>query len=619
MSTSENIVEQANGLLRRLREGSDVTDGERIAMFRELVSTKLIKTYVHMLPLVMNLESQPYTLSDHFAFEPLFSTHLAPELTLKTGRQTGKSQSVAARGVMLCNAIPNFSLLYVTPLYEQIRRFSTQYVRPLVEQSPMKALWTSTHTENSVLQRSFTNGSKMYFSFAWLDADRLRGISAKGGVSIDEVQDMDSAHIPIIMETLSAAKDWGIKTFSGTPKTLDGTLEGCWSASSQAEWVMICPRCGKENIPAMGYDLDDMIGPFHPDISEERPGTICARCKRPISPRLGRWWHKYPELRMTAPGYHIPQIVMPMHYSKPLKWSHLLGKRNGAGNTTTAMFYNEVLGESYDIGTKLVNLPDLQAAAILPWRNVPDAPIEVLSRLRDYTLRILSVDWGGGGEKQVSFTTAAIIGVRPDGKLDVIYGRRLLTPHDHLREARELLSLFGQFECHLFAHDYTGAGDLRETFMIQVGLPLDRVAPVAYVGAARQGILIRKPATATRPRTYWQLDKTRSLVLTCSCIKLKRILFFQDDYQNKDNKGLLRDFLALIENKTETHGAGELYQIIRAASQSDDFAHAVNIGSCIAWEVTGTWPDLARDAGFSTSPGAMELGDPEDPWGDGSY
>jgi hypothetical protein len=613
MSTSEILVAKANELLQRLRSGEHVPDGARVTMFKELVETRLLRTYVHMLPLILNLEGQPFTLSDHFAFEPLFHTRLTPEITLKTGRQTGKSQSISARGVLLCNAIPNFSLLYVTPLYEQIRRFSTQYVRPLIEQSPLRTLWTNTSTENSVLQRSFTNNSKMYFSFAYLDADRLRGISAKGGVSIDEVQDMNPEHIPIIMETMSAAKDWGIKTFTGTPKTLDGTLETFWSESSQAEWVTTCPHCHKDNIPAMGLDLERMIGPYHPGISEERPGTICAKCGKPINPRTGRWWHRYPKLRWTQPGYHVPQIIMPMHYAKPTKWLHLLGKQNGAGNTTTAMFYNEVLGESYDVGTKLVNLTDLQAAAVLPWRNIPEAPIEVLGRLRDYTLRILAVDWGGGGEKRVSFTTAAVLGVRPDGKLDVLYGRRLMTPHNHLREAEDLLSLFGQFQCHVFAHDYTGAGDLRETFMIQVGLPLDRIAAVAYVGAARQGLLIPKPATDIRPRNYWQLDKTRSLVLTCTCIKLKRILFFQDDYQNKDNPGLLRDFLALIENKIETNGAGELYQIIRAASRSDDFAHAVNIGACIAWQMTGTWPDLARDAG-RTNAAAFEGPDDDDDW-----
>jgi hypothetical protein len=612
MSTSENIVATANQLLQRLREGSHVTDGERVSMFKNLLSTNLIKTYVHMLPLIMNLEGQPFSLKDHFAFEPLFSTKLAPEVTFKTARQLGKSQSIAARGVALCAAIPNFSLLYVTPLYEQIRRFSTQYVRPLVDQSPLRGLWTSSNTESSVLTRSFSNNSKMIFSFAYLDADRMRGISAKGGVSIDEVQDMDKTFIPIIMETMSAADRWGIKTFTGTPKTIDGTLQEFWEESSQAEWIIVCPKCGKENVPCAGYDLEDMIGPYHPDISEERPGTICAKCKRPINPRGGRWVHRYPERQMLSPGYHVPQIIAPMHYAKPLKWSRLLGKRNGSGNTTTAMFYNEVLGESYDVGTKLVNLPDIQAAAILPWRNVPEAPIEAMSHIRDYVLRILAVDWGGGGEKRVSFTTAAVLGVRPDGKIDVIYGRQLMTPHAHMLEAEALLGIYSMFECNIFAHDYTGAGDLRETFMIQAGMPLERIAPVAYVGAGRQGILVRKEATDTRPRNYWQLDKTRSLVLTCSCIKLKRILFFQDDYRDKDNPGLLRHFLALIENKVETNGAGELYQIIRASSQSDDFAHAVNIGSCIAWQMTGTWPDLAGDANYRVSPGAFEEADPWD-------
>src|SRR5262249_20334736 len=75
--------------------------------------------------------------------------------------------------------------LYITPLYEQIRRFSTNYVRSFIDQSPIKHLWLGTHTENSVLQRTFSNNSKMIFSFAYLDADRTRGVSSDF-VSFDE-------------------------------------------------------------------------------------------------------------------------------------------------------------------------------------------------------------------------------------------------------------------------------------------------------------------------------------------------------------------------------------------------------------------------------------------------
>jgi phage terminase large subunit GpA-like protein len=132
------------------------------------------------------LKGSPYTLHDHFPFAPLFRTRMSRNLVVKSGRQVSKSTSLASNGVILANAIPFFSTLYVTPLFDQARRLSANYVRPFIEQSPVKSLWSSPATENSVLSRSFMNNSRLHFSFALLDADRIRGISADR-ICIDEV------------------------------------------------------------------------------------------------------------------------------------------------------------------------------------------------------------------------------------------------------------------------------------------------------------------------------------------------------------------------------------------------------------------------------------------------
>src|SRR5690606_15017226 len=121
------------------------------------------------------------------------------------------------------------------------------------------SLWTGTNTENSVLQRSFKNLSVMLFSFALLDADRVRGISTDK-ICLDEVQDMDPDHIPIIKETMSHS-NYGIMQCTGTPKSLDGPLEALWRRSSQAEWFIPCFSCGAWNIPSLEYHIHDMIGP----------------------------------------------------------------------------------------------------------------------------------------------------------------------------------------------------------------------------------------------------------------------------------------------------------------------------------------------------------------------
>jgi hypothetical protein len=238
-TASAEVLEQ---LMSATRNGRNLSATDRLTLFRKLCEWGQIHTLEPLLPLLLTLKGKPYTLDDHFPFSPLFRTRMAKNLLVKSGRQVSKSTSLAANGVIVANAIAHFSTLYVTPLYEQVRRLSGNYVRPFIDQSPVKSLWTGTNTENSVLQRSFKNQSRMYFSFALLDADRVRGLSCDR-VNYDEVQDMDPDHIPIIREVMSHSK-WGISWYTGTPKTEDNTIEKLWQRSSQAQWFIIAGLVG---------------------------------------------------------------------------------------------------------------------------------------------------------------------------------------------------------------------------------------------------------------------------------------------------------------------------------------------------------------------------------------
>jgi hypothetical protein len=589
-------AKQVDAILAELREterdGRRLDDLDRVASVRRLCEAGRMPSFEPILPLMFNLNGHPYTLQDYFPFSPIFRVRMPDNLVLIAGRQVSKSTSLASHGIAVSNSIPHFSTLFVTPRYEQIRRFSTEYVRPFIEQSPVKDLWTGTTTVNSVLQRSFKNGSKMFFSFALLDADRVRGIPAKK-CAIDEAQDMDPDHVPIIRETMSASKEYGILQVTGTPKTLDNFIHGEWKRSSQGEWFTPCFACGEWTIASLEYHLEAMIGPIRDDISENNPATICHRCRRPINPRYGRWMHRYPERRWTRLGLHVPQVIMPLHYAISKKWSELCQKREGAANTAPHVFINEVLGESSATGNQLVTLPDLQAAAELPWENRPTDPDpQIFERLRNYRTTVLSIDWGGGGEEGVSFTVLSLLGFRSDGKIDVLWGRRLLNPHEHLKEAQDILGYYQLFRPTFLAHDYTGAGILRETFLVQAGVPIDQIIPIRLVRSASQSLMLYHPPTTQHQRSWYSLDKTRCLIYVTSAIKLKLIRFFQYDYRSDDVPGLLHDFLALIDEKKPGTHAGDIYLIKRADGFTDDFAQAVNLGCAALWHANDAWPNF---------------------------
>jgi hypothetical protein len=577
---------------------------KRLHMAQYVMKQSGYPTLKPLLPLFLSIRGKPYHLHDHFPFAPFFRTRMPTKTLLKTGRQVSKSTSLAAQGVLFSNCIPYFSTLYITPLFEMIRRFSQNYVAPFIETSPVGSLFSGESTINNVLQRSFKNRSQMLFSFAYLDAERTRGVSADKNV-IDEIQDMDITFLPIIHETISASRDWGIIQYAGTPKTLDNTIERLWADSSMAEWVIKCPHggCRYWNIPALEYDLIAMIGPAHDDISEQRPGVLCAKCQKPINPRppaqggTGRWVHRNVDKRWSFAGYHVPQIIMPMHYASAEKWAKLVDKKEGRGNVPIHVFYNEVCGESWDSGSKLVTVTDLRRAANLGWPN----RVDIASRQTgEYLERFISVDWGGGGVSKgksdlalQSYTVIAVCGLSPNGQVHILYAHRCLTPNAHIAEAKLILELMNLFECSHIVHDYTGAGTVRETVLRQAGVNPNSLLPVSYTGPAKGDLLVYRPPTATHSRGYYSMDRNRALNYCCQFIKSGVVRFFEYDYRGSEDVGLLHDFLNLIEDKSESGSGRDNYRILRDPSGPDDFAQAVTMGTMMLFQLLGRWPDLA--------------------------
>lgn len=600
--------EKIEVLLRQLTAdklyGHDISPADRIAIIRKIQELSPIRSYELLLPILFTLKGKPLTWNDHRPFSPLFNADRPKRLLLQSGRQVGKSLATAVCGIILPGQNPNFTSLITTPLGEQVRRFSVNYVKPLMQDSPFPFLWKNPFTKSTIYQHEFPNRSNLIFSFASLSADRIRGISADA-VSFDEIQDFNTENLPVIESTADASK-YGMIQYTGTPKSLDNTINGLWMKSSQAEWVIKCPHCGFWNIPSAEHNLLEMIGPWHPDISEEKPGTICASCKKPINPRFGHWQHRYPERRERFAGYHIPQVIMPLHFANAGKWRTLIEKQQGAAHTSQALFYNEILGESVDAGQKLVSSTDLIQAGCLPWKNNPYDPSEEIMKRRDrYVWTTIAADWSGGGEKGVSFTVLAFMGILPDGTIDVLWGKRMTASLDHVGEAKETLHWMNFFKADTIAHDYTGAGALRETFLLEAGVPEDATVPIMYVPSAKYNLMTLIPPTQNHGRRYFRSDKTRTLLYVIGCLKQGKLRFFQyDGGAASAGTSLMDDFLALIEEKSGGLTGNETYCINRNHAVPDDFAHAVAFGCLTLWHVTGNWPNFA----ISQQPDATQIG-----------
>ena len=527
---------------------------------------------------MLSLKGEPYTLENHFLMEPFFTLRMPPRMVAKTCRQVGKTNNAAGAELLVSNVIPHHSTLIITPRFEQVKRISSQYIRPLVNDSPIKSLFVDQSCEQSVLQRSYTSRSVQYFSFAFLDAERVRGIPADR-MWIDEAQDMNWDFIPLIEQTLAGSK-YGCMRFTGTPKGMANTKQKLWERSSQAEWVIKCTACNKWNIPAIEEDLLKMIGPLT---------VICAKCGANLDPRLGIYVHRYTKLIKDFPGYHISQPITPLYYDNSAtpdepsrRWAELLRNRK---IYPTAKFMNECLGESYDDEERLITQRDIRKISKADRKN--DLKAAILAS-RNYQRTAIGIDWGGGGDATKSYTVLTFGGVRPNTRnIDVLYGIRFRAKLGPIETMRAVIEHIKHLRPTFVAHDYTGAGYNWHASMVQMGIPKEIIIPFSYCASENRNVIYYRKSTMGARASY-QIDKPRSIGVLTMLLKAGNVTFPEFE----QFRHLSEDLLNLYTERTERPRGSDVWFITKGADKSDDFVHALNFMCSGLWHSMQAYPSL---------------------------
>ena len=133
-----------------------------------LVRSGGITNLTPVLPFMLTLRGNPFSLKDHFIWEPLFSLDVPKNRTVKCGRQVGKSESSAAQLLAWAWMREYFNILYVSPRWEQTRTFSNDKVQPFISGSPIFQN-RDLNLPNNVTHRVPREGNNLYFSYALLD------------------------------------------------------------------------------------------------------------------------------------------------------------------------------------------------------------------------------------------------------------------------------------------------------------------------------------------------------------------------------------------------------------------------------------------------------------------
>ena len=492
---------------------------------------------------VMRLKGQRYSLDRYPMFRAIYNvSDDVTETLLKTGRQVSKSTFNAKEILVDSMRIPHLNTLFVTPLQEQTARFSRNYLGEGIMNTPFiqKYFW-HTMCQNNIFSRGLSNGSLVQLTYSLLDAERARGIPADKLV-FDEVQDIPIDNIPIINECLSASPyKW--KTYTGTPKTLDNTIEYYWLKSTMCEWGVTCPFCRNVNIPDDDH-VWDMIGPY---------GPICLKCKADLRNDVhkGTWVTTNKDyLNSEVVGFHLPQIIMPIHYDSKKAWKELLIKKS---RYAPAQFANECLGLSYDQGGRLLTLSELKAVSSgKVWDKwEPDIPIEHA---------FAGIDWGISA--QTSYTILVIGGIDPlDKRFKVVYIKKFYST-DTLDQIDQIIGICKRFNVLRIGAD-VGVGHTNN-LILDENYGVQRVFKMNYTAT-------RKRVLEYNKRGFFSLDRTISLNLMFMAIKQGQVQFPPESFMDL----FYPDFMTIYEEIVESRrGISKVFT--RNPKIPDDVVHALN-------------------------------------------
>jgi len=272
---------------------------------------------------------------------------------LKCGRQVEKSTLLGNKLLSYACIIQALGCLYVSPTNQQTKVFSQDRLKEPVETSEYLKSWTTTKLSDNVFLKKFINRSQVTLRYCYMSADRVRGIPADV-ICIDELQDILTDNIPII-EQCASHSPYKIYMYSGTPKSLDNTIEYYWTEfSTQNEWMVPCHR---HAIMTGGGKITTSYWNILDETNIGKTSLICDRCKNPINPadEKSQWVAMNPGIihRIPKPyeGFRIPQLMVPW-----VPWEEIIQNQL---TYPRGKFYNEVLGLSYDSGTRPLTRKDV--------------------------------------------------------------------------------------------------------------------------------------------------------------------------------------------------------------------------------------------------------------------
>ena len=380
-------------------------------------------------------EPLPFSFNSREYLLPIYNTKHRRVL-LCCGRQVEKSTMIGNKIIAGSILRRFYKSLFVSPTQQQTETFSRDRLETPIAISPkLRPFMSGRRRKENVLYKRFATESDITLRYAFLHADRCRGLSQIDTLCIDEIQDVLADIIPVIEETQSHSKH-KYKLYAGTPKSFDNTLAYYWeNFSTQNEWVIPCDRCGGGDYRYWNIIGENNIGP---------ECLVCDRCFKPINAaHVDAQWSSFNPnpagIQEPFDGYRVAQPMTPW-----VEWADILDKKV---KYTRQRFFNEVLGLGYDLGDR-----PLTKKAIRECCN-PNLSIQTLPDKLPNVPHFIGLDYANGERAYTVITVGRYRGPI----FEYVYAKRLEGEDSTPVKTMEIIKfLIRKYDATMIGADYGG-------------------------------------------------------------------------------------------------------------------------------------------------------------------
>jgi hypothetical protein len=502
---------------------------------------------------------QPMSLLDRPFALAFFEMQVHGTVTVRTGRQVGKSSTMIAAQSIYTNIFPNFSDMYITTHSDYLDQYANRFKKM---ERMFRFNTKRPDLRNNLTFKELPNGSTIELLRVYEDPDTARGHSADCQ-RIDEAQHMDPEFEPVLDQCLKASKIPS-KYYAGTSLTLETFLESKYQEGSKGVWMLPCPD-GKNWINC--GDPEDVL----PCIQQD--GLVCRHTGKLLRVEDGEYVHADQQaFRLGNRSYHTPQIIVPEYANNLNKWFTEIYR--DYLRYPRAKFLQEIMGIPTEEGYREITQDDLVRMCCLP-----DTVHGLLARAQKHHYRhvISGCDWGGSdynavAKTKVSWTFHTIIGVTQDRNIDILHMRKY-GGMKYEEICHNIIQDHVRYKATVMASD-SGGGLAYNSYLRSSGDIRPEQHLILHYTVPNSALFAKLKDQKGMFNEYG-LNRTESITTLFEAIKRRpdpRIRCFSWDLARQ----YLMDFMHLYRDLVVSESGNQKFRYRRHGSKADDCVHSMN-------------------------------------------